>query len=171
MFAPLPHRAHDAARVFVAFALALSSCGGRQQVVEQPRQPLEARRATQVIAQALGDEGLEAAPGRSVVLVDGKQLEMDVGVRTHKFGVAYTTQRERDALGDNLAPREHPTQLQLVVGAGADEGARVLILHETDYMLDDAHGTNYEASTITAERRLARDVRDFVVQSREARWP
>jgi len=160
--------------VVLASALACSTivaCGNKQSPARGPAQPLEERRALQVIADAIEGEGLQPIPGRAVEVGAGRQLDMDVGVLGHKFGVAYTLESERTALGSALAPRESEGQLQLVVGTGDDRGTQVLVLHATDYMLDDHLGTDYEASTITAERKLGRDVRDFIVEAREKRWP
>jgi hypothetical protein len=158
----------------LAGALAASlcaACGGKQSRPESAARPLEERRALQVIGSAIEDEGLTPVVGRTVEVGGGKSLEVDVGVEGHKFGVAYTAESEREALGAALAPREFEGQLQLVKGTGADDGAQILVLQMTDYMLDDYLGTDYEASTITAERKLGRDVRDFVVEAREKRWP
>jgi hypothetical protein len=151
--------------------LAVGACGGKQAQARGPAQPLEERRALQVIADAIHDEGLQPTAGRAIPVGAAQALEMDVGVEGSRFGVAYTTEPERAALGAALAPREFEGQLQLVDGVGEEGGTRVLILHATDYMLDDHLGTDYEASTITAERKLARDVRDFVVEAKEKRWP
>ena len=151
--------------------LAIGACGGKQMTPKGPPQPLEERRAIQVIADAIRGEGLTPAPGRTIQVGADRSVEMDVGVQGNRFGVAYTGEEERKALGSSLAPREFEGQLQLVRGVGTEAGTQVLILHATDYMLDDHLGTDYEASTITAERKLARDVRDFVAEAREKRWP
>ncbi len=161
---------HVVASVALA-GLLVGACGGRQAKPKGPAQPLEERRALQVIADAIRDEGLQPTAGRTIPVGASRALQMDVGVASHRFGVAYTGQQERTALGAALAPREFEGQLQLVSGIGEESGTRVLVLHYADYMLDDHLGTDYEASTITAERKLARDVRDFVVEAKENGWP
>lgn len=60
--------------------------------------------------------------------------------------------------------------MQLVRGVGDDEDATVLVLHDVDYVHDDHVGSGRSASTITAERKLERDVRDFVVRAHAERW-
>ncbi len=157
--------------IIVSAALTVAACGGRQSQVEGPAQPLEERRALQVIADAIQGEGLTPTPGRTIVVATGANLEMDVGVDGHRYGVAYTLENERAALGTALPARQFEGQLQLVQGVGHEEGTRALVLHATDYMLDDHLGTDYEANTITAERKLGRDVRDFIVEAKENRWP
>jgi hypothetical protein len=61
--------------------------------------------------------------------------------------------------------------LQLVSGLGADGDARILLLHDTDYVYDDQVGGAHEKSTIAAELKLRRDVRDFLVRAHGANWP
>ena len=89
-----------------------------------------------------------------------------------KYGVAYVTPNERSALGAALPSRsaEMGDALQLVHGIGGDAETRVLILHDTEYRYDDQVGTAHEETTITAERKLARDVRDFLVRAHAERW-
>ena len=53
--------------------------------------------------------------------------------------------------------------LQLVSGLGTDGDARVCVLYDTDYLYDDQVGEAHEKSTMTAELKLRRDVRDFLV--------
>ena len=61
--------------------------------------------------------------------------------------------------------------LQLVRGNGADADARILLLYDEDYLYDDHVGTEREETTITAEKKLERDVRDFLVRAQTERWP
>lgn len=138
-----------------------------------PTRALDERRALQVIATAFRDEHDAPVPGRSIELAAGKLLEVDVGADGHKYGVAYVTPAERLRLGAALPPR-NPSMgdaLQLVRGSGPDADARILILYDTDYLYDDFIGTEREATTITAERKLARDVRDFLVRAHAEGWP
>lgn len=127
----------------------------------------------QVIAQAFHDERDAPVPGRAIPIADGKTLEVDVMSDGHRYGVAYVTSNERAGLGAALPARapDMGDALQLVHGIGADAETRVLILHDTEYRYDDQVGTAHEQTTITAERRLARDVRDFLVRAHSERWP
>jgi hypothetical protein len=61
--------------------------------------------------------------------------------------------------------------LQLVRGTGPDAEARILVLYDEDYLYDDHIGTEREATTITAEKKLGRDVRDFLVKAQSESWP
>jgi hypothetical protein len=61
--------------------------------------------------------------------------------------------------------------LQLVRGADNEADARILLLYDEDYLYDDHIGTEHEETTITAEKKLARDVRDFLVRAHSERWP
>ena len=157
-----------------AFVLALAvGCGGGPAKSANPTRALDERRAVQVIAQAFHDEHDAPVPGRGVAIAEGKTLEVDVMSDGRKYGVAYITPNERQALGTAL-PAKSPElgdALQLVHGVGDDANTRVLVLHDTDYRYDDQVGTAHEETTITAERRLARDVRDFLVRAHAERWP
>ena len=127
----------------------------------------------EIIIGAFRDERDRPVPGRKVELVDGKLLEVDVGSEGKKYGVAYVTAGERMALGSALPPRDPAMgdALQLVRGERQEADARILVLHDNEYMYDDQVGTEHEASTITAERKLARDIRDFLVRAHAERWP
>lgn len=154
-------------------ALHTAACGGPPPRTANPTRALDERRAIDIIIRAFSEERDAPAPGKSLLLADGTPLEVDVGAKGKRYGVAYITANERFRLGNALPPRE-PSMgdaLQLVNGTGSDAQARILILHDSDYLYDDQVGTDREASTITAERKLARDVRDFLVHAHSQRWP
>jgi hypothetical protein len=134
---------------------------------------LDEQRAIRVIIRAFHDQNAAPVPGRQVELPAGKPLKIDVGSQGRKYGVAYVTGAERLSLGAALPERDPALgdALQLVRGKGADSEARVLILYDEDYLYDDHIGTEREETTITAEKKLARDVRDFLVKAQAERWP
>lgn len=165
-----------ARRAFVGALLALctqAACGGPPPASANPKRALDERRAIEVMVRAFRDEGVQPVPGRSVELAAGKALQIDVGAQGAKWGAAYLTPGERQKLGDALPPRtpDMGDALQLVRGTGEDADARILILNDTSYLYDDQVGTGHQDTTITAERKLARDVRDFVVRARAEQWP
>jgi len=152
---------------------AVSACGGPPPRTANPTRALDERRAVDIIVRAFHEEHDRPAPGRKIELADGSMLEVDVSSQGKKYGVAYVSANERHQLGPALPARD-PSMgdaLQLVNGTGPDQDARVLMLHDADYLYDDQIGTEREASTITAERKLARDVRDFLVHAHAERWP
>ena len=158
--------------LLVAAALA-PACGGPPAKSPNPTRALDERRAVEIIVRAFRNEGDQPVPGRSVEIAEGKQLEVDVGSSGKKYGVAYVTPNERRALGSALPSRD-PSMgdvLQLVGGVGDDADAKILVLHDVDYVYDDQVGTEHEATTITAERKLARDVHDFLVRAHAEKWP
>ena len=59
----------------------------------------------------------------------------------------------------------------LVSGIGTDSDARILLLYDTDYLYDDDVGEEHEETTLTAELKLRRDVRDFLVRAHAEKWP
>jgi len=154
-------------------AAPLAGCGGEPAKSANPTRGLDERRAVQVIAQAFHDEHDAPIPGRPIAIAEGKKLEVDVMSDGRKYGVAYVTPNEQLALGNALPPRPEGMgdALQLVHGLGDEADARILVLYERDYLYDDQVGREHEETTITAERKLARDVRDFLVRAHAERWP
>jgi len=153
--------------------LLVAACGSPPPRQPNPTRPLAESRAVQVIISAFHEQNAQPIPGRKVELPDGTPLQIDVGSQGKKFGVAYITAAERGELGQALGPRD-PSKgdaLQLARGRGVDADARILILYDEDYLYDDHIGTEHEETTITAERKLSRDVRDFLVQAKAQRWP
>ncbi len=159
--------------ILLAGASLLLACAGPPPRSALPARPLEETRAVQVIAAAFSSEGEPPSAGKSVELDVNKLLQIDVQAKEHKFAVAYLTQSERVALGNALPPRDPAMAdaLQLVSGAGEHADVRVLVLYDFDYMYDDHLGGLHSASTITAERKLERDVRDFLVRAHAEAWP
>ncbi len=154
-------------------ACALPACGAPPPRQANPTRPLDEQRAIRVIIRAFHDQNDAPVPGREVQLPAGKALKIDVGSQGHKYGVAYLTASERIALGSALPPRDPAMgdALQLVRGTGPDSDARILVLYDEDYLHDDYVGVEHEETTITAERKLTRDVQDFLVRANAERWP
>jgi hypothetical protein len=151
----------------------LLACGGPPPRTANPTRALDERRAVQIIVRAFHDERDRPVPGRAIELAGSKKLEIDVGAEGKKYGVAYVTANERHSLGTALPQRDASMgdALILVSGAGNDRDAKVLVVYDNEYLYDDQVGTEHEASTITAENKLARDVRDFLVRAHTERWP
>lgn len=160
---------------FGVFALlaVVAACGGPPPRAPNPTRSLDERRAVQVIIKAFHAENDSPVPGREVDLGGGKMLKIDVGAQGKKYGVAYVTPSEQQALGSGLAPRtpDMGDALQLVSGSGDDADAKILVLRAGDYKYDDQVGTEHEETTIAAENKLTRDVRDFLVRAHAENWP
>jgi hypothetical protein len=148
-------------------------CGSPQARAPGPARPLDERRAISVILQAFQDERDPAVRGRPVMLPLGIPLEVDVAAPSQKYGVAYVTRAEQQKLGAALQPRDQRAgdALRLVIGVGDAGQAHVLLLYDTDYLYDDQGGDGTRETTITAELKLRRDVRDFLVLARSKKWP
>lgn len=126
-----------------------------------------------VIVDAFRKQNDRPVPGEHLELSGGKRLQIDVASEGRKYGVAYITPQERFELGGALPPRDPRMgdALQLVRGFGEDSEARILVLHDTEYLYDDHVGEEHESTTITAENKLERDVRDFLVRAQAEHWP
>jgi hypothetical protein len=159
--------------IVVALTTGLAlACGSPPPRAPNPTRPLDERRAVEIILTAFRDEHDRGITGRTIGLPGGKSLEVDVSGSGKKYGVAYVTANERHDLG-NAIPMPEPGMedaLHLVHGTGGDAEARVLVLHDTNYLYDDQIGEDHEATVLTAERKLARDVRDFIVRAHAEKW-
>lgn len=173
MTGPMRFTARTGLALAALFVTLAAGCGGPPPKTANPTRTLDERRAVEIIFGAFRDERDQPAAGRKIALDEGKPLEVDVAAAGRKYGVAYVTANERRALGGALPTRDPSIgdALQLVRGTGDDSDARILVLHDIDYTYDDQVGTAHESTTITAERKLARDVRDFVVRARAEKWP
>lgn len=157
----------------LSLSLLLFGCGGPDAKSANPTRSLDERRAVQIIARAFQDEQDAPAGARNIDLGGGAMLEVDVTSQGKKYGVAYLTPGERQTLKSALPPRgpELGDALQLVHGTGDDADSKVLVLYDSDYVYDDQVGIAHEETTITAENKLARDVRDFLVRAHAEKWP
>lgn len=150
----------------------VAACGSPPPRAANPTRPLDERRAIEIILRAFQDERDMPVHGKPLAIAPGKSLEVDVGSQGRKYGVAYVTVNERMALGPALQARPGMGDaLQLVSGIGEDADARVLVLQDADYLYDDQVGEDHQETTVTAELKLRRDVRDFLVRAHAEKWP
>jgi hypothetical protein len=153
--------------------LFLTACAGQEAKQPNPMRSIDERRAIPIIAQAYQDSGQSPSEGRDIHLSSGKSLHVDVGTAGRKYGVAYLTGGDLSGLDPktDLPPHTPGGDLPVVQGIGEDGDAVVLLLFAPDYQYDDLSGAQHESTTITAEKKLARDVRDFLVQARARNLP
>ena len=135
--------------------------------------PVDEGRALNLIAQAVHDEGMTPLPPRTVTLSGGTKVRLDVGVEGQKLGFVYLTAADVRELGSDPLAKRPAGGNELIVrgGAGDDDGFHVVMLYATDYLYDDNVGEDHEATAITAENKLDRDTRDFIVIARKNNWP
>lgn len=154
-----------------ACALLVSACGAGPAKAPNPTEPLDELRARELIISALRDEKEQGELGRTLSVGQGKSLAVDVGVAGKKQGIAYVTESERLDLGSLIPPYDIGNNALRVVRDLVDPDTVVLLLHDTAYLADDQVGTDREVTGVMAERKLQRDVRDFLVQARAKQWP
>ena len=157
----------------LGLVVATMGCESPPPRAANPTRPLDERRAVEIILTAFSEEQDRGVTGRSIALAAGKQLQVDVTAAGKHYGVAYVTANERRVLGLAVPPVQPGMEdaLHLVRGTRSDADARILLLQDTDYLYDDQVGENHEATVLTAEGKLERDVRDFVVRAHAEKWP
>jgi hypothetical protein len=158
--------------IFLFLSIA-TGCATPEPKPPNATQPLDERRAVGIIMQVYKDAGTAASAGRPVRLATGRSLRVDVGTEGRRYGVAYLTGADLALLDEkaDLPPHAPGGDLPVVQGAGPDIDAVILVLFAEDYQDDDFRGTEREATGIAAERKLARDVRDFLAQARLRKLP
>ena len=132
--------------------------------------PIDERRASEVIARTFSGAHFEPDTNRTVTLFGGKSVQLEVAAAHHKFGIAFLTREQQAALGDSLPKRAADSDALLVV-PGDEQGVRVLMLFERDYLQGDLAGETHASTNIAAEMKLERDVRDFLRKASEDEWP
>jgi len=159
--------------VLLLLSAGVAACSSPPPRAPNPTRALDERRAVEIILQAFHDERDSPVRGHPVALAPGKALEVDVASEGKKYGVAYVTSKERGELGGALPAREASMgdALQLVSGVGDQGDARILVLQDAEYVYDDQIGEEHDETTVTAELKLRRDVRDFLVRAHAEKWP
>ncbi len=126
-----------------------------------PKRPIDEGRADKIIAESLQKEGLEPAAPQKMSF-GGKDVLLDVTVAGKKLGIAYLSPTDITELGDNPLARKKDVPGDPLRVETAGGGIHFVVLYSSDYVYDDVEGAQHEATVITAENRLDRDVRDFV---------
>ncbi len=168
------HRCLAATFVTAAsLAVSLVGCGPPEARAPNPMRPIDEGRAVKLIAQAMSAEGIQPAAPRTVSLSGATSVVLDVGAQGRQIGVVYLTASDLHELGDNPLAKRPSVGSELIVrgGEGPDDGMHVVVLYASDYVYDDNVGEDREATAITAENKLDRDVRDFVIIARKNHWP
>jgi hypothetical protein len=145
-------------------------CGPEPVRAPNPTRTLNERRALEVIRRAVSQEGVQPAPARDVELRNGKPLRVDVSIEGHEYGIAYISDDDADKLGDSIKPPNGPDENLRLERVGADSEVRIVLLYQSNYRYDDLAGETHELTTITAERTLTRDVRDFITHAKTKKF-
>jgi hypothetical protein len=130
--------------------------------------PIPEERARELIARTFREVGVATEIDRFVHIGrDDRRVRLEVAAAGRKFGVAYLTPEDWAQAGDALPPRSSNDSLVVATGEG---GTKILCLFASDYAEDDQTGDNRMATTIAADRKLERDVRDFLHRAEEQSW-
>jgi hypothetical protein len=131
--------------------------------------PIPEPRARELIARTFREVGVAPEADRFVhVGKEEKRVRLEVAAAGKKFGVAYLTPEDWAQAGDALPPRSGNGSLVVANGEG---GTRILCLFASDYSDDDQTGDDRTSTTIAADRKLERDVRDFLHRAEAQQWP
>ena len=146
----------------------VSGCEPPPVKAPNPTRTLDERRAIEIIRRAIQAEGMAPAPARDETLSEsGKVIRVDVSIDGKKFGIVYVSDEDKSALGDAIpAPNQKNEALKLKSIGEGDDKVRLVLLYQTNYRYDDLVGEGHEQTTITSEKALERDVRDFVTHAR-----
>jgi hypothetical protein len=153
--------------VTFAVVAAAPACAADPPRTPHAMHPIPEGRARALIARTFQDAGAPPEADRWVT-VRGRRVRLEVAAAGRSYGVAYLTAEDWVQAGDALPPRPRGDALVLAV---ADGGVRFLCLYADDYAEDDATGEDHRATTIAADRRLERDVRDFLHRAEAQKWP
>jgi len=144
-----------------------SGCASDPPRAPHAMHPIPEARARMLIARTFQDAGTPPEADRMVTVRD-RRVRLEVAAAGRKFGVAYLTADDWAKAGDALPPRPKSDALVVAVGDG---GTRILCLFADDYADDDDTGDDHRSTTIAADRRLERDVRDFLHRAEGQKWP
>ena len=145
--------------VALACGLPAAACTPPKAPASQVMKSIEERRARAVIEQVIARQGFPPQSGRVVKLRGDVTLTEELAVQGTAYGVAYLTAVEAEKLADAV-PRYNPDSQQLRLVRGQQHEV-VLVLYEQAYQYD-AGGT-HSKTAVTAERKLQRDVEDFMM--------
>lgn len=153
-----------------ATASLAAACSHGPAKAPPPQRPLSEHRALQLISKTVREYDRSPVKGGFIEVAEGKHLQVDIGIG--KLGVAYLTSAERRELAEAMPilKQRRRTSLFIHNGREGDLYIKVLVLTAEDYAFDEYRGTDRTVSSIAAEHRLKRDVRDFVVQARSRGW-
>ncbi|HVK66013.1 MAG TPA: hypothetical protein VM694_16135 [Polyangium sp.] len=153
-----------------ALGTAALGCGPEPVRAPNPTRTLDERRALEVIRRAVAQEGVQPAPARDVDLRSGKALRVDVSIDGHEYGIAYISDEDLDKLGDSIKPPNGTDEKLRLERVGPEGEVRIVLLYQANYRYDDLAGESHELTTITAERTLTRDVRDFITYAKTKKF-
>ncbi len=154
----LTHRSSLIGGAIATGVLLLATGCGPAKGPDTVLRPLEERRARAVIEQAIRAAGLEPTAPRVIQVRSKADLSEDMRIGQGPYAIAYLTRGEEKKLAGKIAQRD-PQSQDLRLEQGTD-GEIVLILWAQNYRFDQ--GEEHTATAVTAERKLRRDVADYI---------
>jgi len=86
-------------------------------------------RATEIIAEVLGEANVQATSGWTIDIGPEHRFDVDVRAGQTKFGLEWVTAQDRVDWGDAIPQPNETGQLQTLAGQGNDADAEILFEH------------------------------------------
>jgi len=148
---------------------ALAACAPEPARGPHEMRPVAQDNAAAIIDRTFRTRDVVPERDRMVHLSRDKQIRLEVAAADHKFGVAYMSDADAERFGEMIPQRPRGSDALVVVRG--EQGSRILVLFERDYVQDDGEGEEHTRTTIAAQRKIERDVRDFLHKAKAERWP
>ncbi len=143
-------------------SLAIAGCGGSNTRGPAPVwRVLDEARAVDIIRRAVIAQGGRPVSGQPAGLPDGGTVRVDVAFADQPHGIAFISEQDANKLGKKLPPPPPGEELRIIK---PDDSTLVVLLYSDRYRYDV--GPSHAGSLVAAERRLTKDVTDFIVHLR-----
>jgi hypothetical protein len=155
----------------------VAACGGEPPRAPTPLRPIDQGHAVVIVARAMKSLGFDPERGRTIHVANAtstelKELTLDVAAKGKKWGIAYITNADGEALGDALPKRKDPERFTVIHGVGdGEEDTRAVLLFAGDYMEDDLAGEAHTSTSIAAEDKLRVHATKIAREAHDANWP
>jgi hypothetical protein len=166
-----PHLRSRAPLAGAALLFALCACASAPRPARRDPAPVELRAlpertALSLIDRLLVEQRQLPAFGWRVHLAEQADFEVDVRLGESRFGIEWVSAGDRAAVGEALPEPDPGGQLRVVRALEASEPALILVLDDRSYrMARDPHASLAQSER-TLERRLRRDLHDFIAYAR-----
>jgi hypothetical protein len=134
--------------------------------------PIDEPLAVAIMARVFREMGLEPVRNRAMKFgASNAPITLDIAARGRRFGIAYVTSQDADALAEAIPARRDPEAIWVIHGAAEDADVHAAVLFAADYLQDDLAGEQHTITAIAAETRLELATRDILRRAAHENWP